>query len=91
MIDVLLTTVKLIASIFPNLTFVAPVNPVPVIVTKLSVGPVVGRNEVMFVEGVQGVGSVYVTLIEIKLKTSLPLCTFFILKTSEVVDAGEIV
>ena len=47
-IDVAELTVKLVAATPANLTAVAPVNPVPVIVTRVppAVGPLVGHRSV---------------------------------------------
>ena len=48
MIDVAELTVKLVAAVAPKVTAVAPVNPVPVIVTVVppGVGPAVGEIDV---------------------------------------------
>ena len=54
-IVVLLITVKLVAAMPPNATAVVPVKFVPVIVTIVPAGPVVGANDVMVCVGVQEV------------------------------------
>ena len=53
-IFVSLTTVKAVADAIPNLTEVAPVKPLPVIVTHVPAGPVTGENEAMLAVGIQG-------------------------------------
>ena len=50
------STVKLVAAMAPNVTFVAPVKPVPVTVTLLPTGPDVGLNAVIVGTGGGGGG-----------------------------------